>query len=358
MNINKMKIILMLILAILLSQLAGCGRSGGRYNDASDQSSYVFTMGTVFNIRVLADDAEGIVQNLEQGLYACDDLISWRKEGSLAEQFNSGQEANVSEIREMIEDALRVSHDSKGAFDLTVLPLSRLWDFDRMGDSGFDISGMEVPDSSDIEKVRRKVDYTQLVYNEESGILSTENPETRIELGAVGKGYAIEKAREMLAASDASGGLISAGSSICVYGTKKDGSNFRTAIRDPRGDTDAAIGILSLTDSTISTSGDYERYFEKDGVRYHHILDPRTGYPADSGLMQVTIICDDGILGDALSTACFVLGLEEGMALADQYGVLAIFVDADKNVWYNSPTVLEMFEFMGKNSGYILKEYN
>lgn len=94
-------------------------------------------------------------------------------------------------------------------------------------------------------------------------------------------------------------------------------------------------------------------------MRYHHILGfPRTGYPADSGLMQVTIISDDSVMGEALSTACFVSGLDEGMKLAEKYGVDAIFVDTDKNIWYNNPDVLNSFEFTGKDSGYVLNEYN
>lgn len=358
MIVNRMKLGWILLMAVVFSQLVCCGRAEGVQEDTSDKSSHIFTMGTVFEVRALADDAGTIVQKIEQELYGCDDLISWRKEGSLADQFNTGHRADMSEIREVIEEALQVSHDSEGAFDLTILPLSQLWDFDRMGDSDFDLSEMTVPDRETIELAKKNVDYTQLVYSEESGILATENPHISIELGAIGKGYAIEKAREVLVSSDASGGLISAGSSICVYGVKNDGTNFRVALRDPRGDLDASIGILSLTNSTISTSGDYERYFEKDGVRYHHILDPRTGYPADSGLIQATIICDDSILGDALSTACFVLGLDKGMALAEKYKVLAIFVDTDKNIWYNDPAISDMFEFTGMDSGYVLKEYN
>ena len=264
----------------------------------------------------------------------------------------------MSEMKEVFEDALQVSKDSQGAFDLTVLPLSQLWNFDKLGDSDFDVSTMKVPDKEDIAQAMAKVDYTQLKYDDATGILTTENPDIQIELGAIGKGYAIEQAKDVLKRSDASGGMVSAGSSIYVCGTKKDGSRFRVALRDPRGDENSAIGVLTLSDTTISTSGDYERYFEKDGVRYHHILDPRTGYPADSGLMQVTIICDDSVIGDALSTACFVLGLDKGMNLAAKYGVNAIFVDTDKNIWYNNPDVLNYFEFTGKDSGYVLNEYN
>lgn len=201
-------------------------------------------------------------------------LLSWREEGSLAYKFNTEHQTDMSEIKEVLEDALRVSKDSQGAFDLTVLPLSQLWNFDRFGDSDFDVSTMEVPDQADIREAMKKVDYTQLRYNDETGILSTENTDIQIELGAIGKGYAIEQAKEILTSSDASGGMISAGSSIYVYGKKPDGSKFRVALRDPRGDENSAIGVLTLSDITISTSGDYERYFEKDGVRYHHILDP------------------------------------------------------------------------------------
>lgn len=351
---------LMRILAVtmIMFQTASCGRYSTQETEAAYQSSYVFTMGTVFELRAYADDGGDIIREAEDELYACEDLISWRVEGSLADRFNKEHEADMSAIREVIEDALQVSRDSDGAFDLTVLPLSVLWDFDRMADSEFDISEMTVPDDSAIESAKEQVDYTQLIYDTETARLSTDNLDITIELGAIGKGYAIERAMEVLEGSNASGGMISAGSSICVYGEKPDGSPFRVALRDPRGETGDSIGILTLSDCTISTSGDYERYFEQNGVRYHHILDPRTGYPADSGLIQTTIICEDSVLGDALSTACFVLGLDEGMALAEQYGVLAIFVDTNKNIWYNSPKIMDILEFMGEDSGYVLCEYN
>ena len=214
-----------------------------------------------------------------------------------------------------------------------VLPLSQLWNFDRFGDSDFDVSTMEVPDQADIREAMKKVDYTQLRYNDEAGILSTENTDIQIELGAIGKGYAIEQAKEILTSSDASGGMISAGSSIYVYGKKPDGSKFRVALRDPRGDENSAIGVLTLSDITISTSGDYERYFEKDGVRYHHILDPRTGYPADSDLLSVAVISKDGTLADYLSTTLFVQGLEAAKAAAGSEDYALVMVDQENNVW-------------------------
>ncbi len=355
---NSKRLMGILTVAMMMFHIAACGRFGPQETEAPYQSSHVFTMGTVFEVRAYAEDGENVIREAEDELYACEDLISWRVEGSLADRFNKEHEADMSGIREVIGDALQVSRDSEGAFDLTVLPLTVLWDFDRMADSEFDISEMTVPDDDDIAKAKQHVDYTQLIYDAGSACLSSGDPDIRIELGAIGKGYAIERAMAVLESSTVSGGMISAGSSICVYGAKPDGSPFRVALRDPRGEVGDSIGILTLSDCTISTSGDYERYFEQDGVRYHHILDPRTGYPADSGLMQTTIICEDSVLGDALSTACFVLGLDEGMALARQYGVMAVFVDTDKNIWYSSPEVMDIFEFTGEGLGYRLKEYN
>jgi thiamine biosynthesis lipoprotein len=151
--------------------------------------------------------------------------------------------------------------------------------------------------------------------------------------------------------------MINAGSTITVTGKKADGTDFHVAVRDPRGELDDYIGVLTVSDAAIATSGDYERFFEQDGVRYHHILDPRTGYPADSGLMQVTVICDNSMLADALSTACFVLGLEKGMALADRYQVMALFVDRDRQVWYNSSKIPDILDFSGEDQGYTLKAY-
>ena len=122
-------------------------------------------------------------------------------------------------------------------------------------------------------------------------------------------------------------------------------------------DRDDLIGVLTLTDLSVSTSGDYERFFMKDGVRYHHILDARTGYPADSGLMSVSVIHENGALCDALSTAGFILGLEDGMALMDIYDAMAIFIDTERNVYYNDEAVRGFLDFQGTEKGYTLTPY-
>ena len=174
-------------LIVFVFQLTACQQVTGQSGTSDDgtASSYIFTMGTVFDIRVFADDADDVMQQAEQAINGCDKLLSWREKGSLAYKFNTEHQTDMSEIKEVLEDALRVSKDSQGTFDLTVLPLSQLWNFDRFGDSDFDVSTMEVPDQADIREAMKKVDYTQLRYNDETGILSTENTDIQIELGDI-----------------------------------------------------------------------------------------------------------------------------------------------------------------------------
>lgn len=154
-----------------------------------------------------------------------------------------------------------------------------------------------------------------------------------LDLGAVGKGIACDRIRQYLEEKEVSGAVISVGGSILTFGQKPDGTNWQVGIVNPL-QTEQTIGILSLNGQwCVSTSGDYERFVEVDDFRYHHILDPATGYPADSGVRSVTILCKSGILSDALSTACFVLGTEKGMELAESYGAEALFVDAQGKIY-------------------------
>lgn len=162
-----------------------------------------------------------------------------------------------------------------------------------------------------------------------------------LDLGAVGKGIACDVAQNYLKQqTEVSGAVIAVGGSILLYGSKEDGSDWNVAVQNPRGQDGEAMGVLSLSGTTnVSTSGDYEKYFMQDGKRYHHILDPSTGYPADSGLISVTVVSDSGLLSDGLSTACFVLGKEKGQKLLETYGAEGVFIDQNKKV-----TVTEGFK--------------
>lgn len=157
----------------------------------------------------------------------------------------------------------------------------------------------------------------------------------------MGKGIACDRIKDLLDEdmiaqredTGTQGAIVSVGGSILVYGKKPDGEKWTVAIQDPRGPDGEYMGVLSLDDTTVvSTSGDYEKYFMENGKRYHHILDPHTGYPAESGLISVTVVCENGLLSDGLSTACFVLGKERGLKLLEEYGAEGVIIDKDKKV--------------------------
>ena len=308
-----------------------------------------FSMGTSFTSTLYGKNTETLddtLKNISQVLADADLEISWRNEDSYISIFNQEQQTSVGEHEKVFQVALDVADQSQGAFDPTVLAVSELW--------GIGTEDQRHPEDAEIQEALKKVDYTALTLSD--GTLTSSTP-VLFELGAIGKGYALELAYATINREQVSGGILNAGSSIFAFGTKPDGDVFRVGLRDPRGGQDDLIGILELTDVAISTSGDYEKYFEEDGKRYHHILDARTGYPADSGLMQVTVIDENSTLCDALSTAGFILGLRDGMELMEHYGVKAIFVDNQRNVYYNNKSILDILSFDGESAGYILMPY-
>ena len=209
-----------------------------------------------------------------------------------------------------------------------------IWNIDEWAAGGTeaDSSAAVLPAQEKIAEALARTGYERLQLSEE-GLSLPEG--MSLDLGAVGKGIACDEIADSFdgiahAGQGAiQGAVISVGGSILTYGQKPDGSPWQVAVVDPF-DTAERAGVLSLRGQwCISTSGDYERYIEVDGVRYHHIMDPATGYPADGGVRSVTVVCESGILSDALSTACFVLGADEGMRLAQQYGAEALFIQSD-----------------------------
>ena len=170
-----------------------------------------------------------------------------------------------------------------------------------------------------------------------------------MDLGGIAKGYIADQVKEFLISGGASGGIIDLGGNILAFGRKPDGSDFRIGIQDPFGGRGSSIGVLTMKEGSLVTSGIYERFFEQNGRKYHHIFDVRTGYPVDNSLAGVSIMTQESAAGDALSTAVFALGLEKGMALVEGMdGVEAIFITRDKEV-YISSGIRESFTLTDRN---------
>ena len=228
-----------------------------------------------------------------------------------------------------LTQAYNICRDSQGALDITIRPLANLWNIESATEEDF-----RVPTDTEIKTVLEKTGYEAVTIGE-SQTVTIDKSDMVLDLGAVGKGFALDIAEQILKEDAVSGGTISVGGSVLVYGAKKDGSSFRVGIRDPQGDAEDMIGYLefaSNSNTCVSTSGDYEKFIEKDGTRYHHILNRTTGYPAESGLASVTVVCKNGLYSDALSTACYVLGYEKSLPLLQKYKAEAVFIDKENQV--------------------------
>lgn len=233
-----------------------------------------------------------------------------------------------SDTMEALVTARQVSEWTKGKFDVTFGALSDIWKFDQDQDDS-------IPSSRAIAARLPLIDYRKLVIDERAGTVFLQRKGMRAHLGGIGKGYAVERAEGILHKAGLSDFSIQAGGDLYVAGQRGDRA-WRLGIADPRAPDGAIFARIELRDSTFSTSGDYERFFIKDGVRYHHILDPSTGQPSRLS-RSVTIVAKRPVMADGLSTGVFLLGPEEGMALVEQLpDVEAVIVGADNHVHVSS----------------------
>ena len=271
----------------------------------------------------LVDEAFDLCQTYE-------DTFSRTIEGSDIYNINNSGGAPVTvsdDTIEILETAKYFSELSDGAFDITTAPLSIRWDFEGENPS--------VPPDDEIQELLAKVDYTKIKID--GNTVTLEAPVEAIDLGAIAKGYIADKLAEFLKYNGVTSAIISLGGNIYAIGENAEEKRpFNLGVQDPKSEDGSILGYLQLSDKSLVTSGDYQRYFMQDGRRYHHILDPKTGYPAESGLSSVTIISDSSVVGDALSTTCFVLGKDKGLELINSYdGVEAIFIDHDGNMYFS-----------------------
>lgn len=261
-----------------------------------------------------------------------DALMSVWKEGSDILRINAaaGKSAvEVSpEVREVLHDSQEVSEWTDGKFDVTFAALSGLWKFDQ------DIDG-HVPDRSQIAPRLPLINYRELQIDDRAGTAALARAGMQVNLGGIGKGYAIDRAVTILRGAGLTDFMIQAGGDMFVAGRRGD-RPWRVGLQDPRGEPNTLFAAIELTDAAFSTSGDYERFFMRDGHRYHHIIDPDTGEPAQRS-RSVTIMAKMSTVADALSTGVFILGAEQGMALIEKLpDVEGVIVTADNQVQVSS----------------------
>ena len=284
------------------------------------------SMGTVFEATIYAPDkyvAEKTFNDVFQEINRLDYLMSNYKKESVLSELNknaSAEPANCNkELASVIEQSLQYSDITDGAFDITIGPLMKKWGF-------FKKKG-RIPGKEELESVLESVSYKNIIIEEKTikslaknpGTVKTvffKNPDTRIDLGGIGKGYAVDRAVSVLKQNGISSALINFAGNIYTFGTPPGKESWVIGLQHPR-ESEGLLGTFEIKDKAVSTSGDYEKFFTIEGKRYSHIIDPRTGNPVE-GIVSVTIVTGNATRSDALSTGVFVLGLEKGMDLIEQ----------------------------------------
>lgn len=279
-------------------------------NDDAQYTQTTYAMGVAMTVTVYGQSRETAADAVDaafEEIARIEKLTSSKLADSELNRLNSAQSPLKvdEELAELLNYSLGYTKSTGGAFDITLGTLISLW--------GIGTQNERIPADEEIEQAMKSIGADNIIINGSTVALSNG---VHIDLGAVAKGYAADKVKEVLSKNGVSRAIINLGGNIYAMGARGDDEPWNIGIIDPAG-SGSVIATVSVKDKAVVTSGDYQRYFERDGVRYHHILDGKTGFPSQSGLTSVTVICENSALADILSTACFVLGEKEGMALIE-----------------------------------------
>ena len=304
-----------------------------------EYTSYVYAMDTVMTLTAYSDSDEtnntlaaisGAIENLESH-------ISVTNEQSDIYAINSGANSSqqVSEdTADILAQALELCGSTHGILDISIYPVVREW--------GFTTGNYKVPDYTTLQQLLRQVDYSKISLDGQKVTLA---PGMQIDLGSVAKGYVGDMAAQMLIDAGVQSAVLNLGGNVRVLGTNTDGSPWRVGVQDPLDDSNY-FGIISVTDKSVVTSGGYNRYFEANGRTYWHIIDPRTGYPADNGIISATIIGDNGLMCDGLSTATFIMGVNDAFDYWRQNGGFDMLLMTKYGHIYITPGLEDSFELL------------
>ena len=337
---------LLCALAMLCAAPAGCAAS---YTERT-----TFAMGSVLSARLYApaEQADALFERITDSVSKADGCLSANDPASEVSAANAKGSANVSAYtRKALEDMVTLCNILGGSVDVTVGALTQLW--------GFSTDAPHKPDAAQIEQALGTVGLQKLLIDNTNGTVVLGEGQ-KLDPGAFGKGFALDGARDALRTGSCSA-VVSFGGSVLLYGKPKSGKSWTVGVRDPFGNENDRFATLSFSPESggyvgfISTSGSYEKTFTEDGVAYHHILSPKTGYPVENGLVSVTVYGPGGITTDALSTACFVNGLNpETMRWIENFSAEAVFVFADKT-YYVTDGLKDAFSL--NDDSFTLREY-
>ncbi len=313
-----------LVIFCVLFLSVSCKGGGNLYKKSA------ISMDTLVTITVVSSSEKGADKAIDSAFAEINrigKLLNFFSADSEVTQIN--RSAGIAPVKvspdtlEIIGEAIDTAEKTDGAFDITIGAVSPLWDFHKK----------ELPSKDAVKEKIKLVGYKNIVLDKEHATVFLKKKGMAIDLGGITKGYAADKAAKVLQQQGIHSGIVAAAGDIRAFGARPDGTPWKIGIENPRkkDEGDEVFAVVSLSNQAISTSGDYERFFFKDGVRYHHILDPKTGYPA-YGCRSVTVITGKGVHTDAFSTAVFILGPRKGMEALKRLGFDGVIVSDDGTI--------------------------
>lgn len=351
---SKKSIVLVLFIAVGIGIFSGC--SGLNKNEPVENKAYeadTFAMGTVITQRVYGTNGQAAVDEAVNKIEELDKLLTFNNTQGDIYKLNQnagirGTELNPETVK-IIERAQQVSAMSDGAFDITVGPLVKAW--------GIGTDAQHIPSPQELDQLLPLINYKDVEID--NNMVTIKRRGQMADLGGIAKGYAGDAVMGIYKKHGIDSAFINLGGNVVTLGNKPDGSPWRVGIRNPRPaeiENGQDLGVVKVTNKAVVTAGDDQRFFIDNGQRYHHILEPATGYPARSDLMSVTLVTDSSLDADALDTAIYVLGMKKGEELLRQWGrVEAVFITTDKKV-YVTEGLKDRFEFLGASNGYVYQQ--
>lgn len=304
---------------LVLFMLSSCKKNTPPYKTTG------LAMGTVITQSLYGNNSEKVSKDVTKEIDKLEKhFLSWRvKNSDIYNINNTDKFVSVNKFTfNCIKTSLDVSNNCNGLFDITIGNLTGLWNIGE--------ESARVPKKDEIENAIKTINFKNVAVKDNKVKICQGQ---KIDLGAIGKGAACDELKKLLKEKDINSAVISVGGSILLHGQNPNCDQWSVAIRNPRSTANDYCAVLRLNESCVSTSGDYERVFTKDGVEYHHILNPKTGYPAKSNIISATVVCNSGVLSDALSTVCFMSGFENSKLLLKQFNAEAVLIDKDFNLY-------------------------
>ena len=328
---------LLILLSIIVAGLAaGCVLKYSRQSHAREYSRQFFAMDTVMSFIAYGERGEEAVEAAVQEVERLDALLSTGIAESEVSRINASGEGDLSE--KILSEGLAIWKQTGGLFDVTIYPLMQLW--------GFPTGNYHVPTEEELKQTMSLVDSSKVILD---GNHVTLGEKQKMDLGGIAKGYTSNRIMEIFQEYGVTSAMVSLGGNVQTLGKKPDGTDWQVGIQNPDNVQGDLLGAVAVQDQAVITSGGYERYFEENGQTYIHILDPRTGCPAESGLASVTIVSSNGMLADALSTSLYIMGLDEAEAYwriyADEFDMILM---TDDGTVYVTEGIRDRFRTKGK----------